>query len=224
MTSSTRREWLAPAALLTLSIVPVVAGTVRLTELAGSAPVEPENARFFATPEPAVVHIVAASVYCLLGAFQFAPGLRRRRPGWHRAAGLALIPCGIAAALSGLWMTVSYPQPPGDGPLLTGFRLMFGSAMTGSIALGFAAVRRRDIARHRAWMIRGYAIGLGAGTQALTLAPWILAFGETGELSRALLMLAGWLINLAVAEHVIRRQKSRTRRTAQRARDVRVSA
>ena len=37
-----------------------------------------------------------------------------------------------------------------------------------AIVLGLAAIRRRDIARHRAWMIRGYAIGLGAGTQALT--------------------------------------------------------
>jgi hypothetical protein len=30
-----------------------------------------------------------------------------------------------------------------------------------SIILGFAAIRRRDIIGHRAWMMRGYAIGLG---------------------------------------------------------------
>ncbi|TDC36036.1 DUF2306 domain-containing protein [Micromonospora sp. KC213] len=215
MSPSARREWLAPVLLLSLSVVPVLAGALRLAELAGGAPIEPENARFFAAPGPVVVHIVTASFYCLVGAFQFAPTLRRRRPGWHRTAGLLLIPCGLAAALSGLWMTVSYPQPPGDGVLLTGFRLLFGSAMVGSIVLGFAAVRRRDIARHRTWMTRGYAIGLGAGTQVLTLGPWIVAFGQTSELSRALLMLAGWLINLAVAEHVIRRHKSR--RTAHRA-------
>ena len=56
-------------------------------------------------------------------------------------------------------MTLFYPRPAGDGELLTGMRLVFGSAMVASIVLGFAAVRRRDIARHRAWMIRGYAIG-----------------------------------------------------------------
>ena len=31
-------------------------------------------------------------------------------------------------------------------------------------------IRRGDVRRHRAWMTRGYAIGLGAGTQLLTLA------------------------------------------------------
>jgi hypothetical protein len=44
-----------------------------------------------------------------------------------------------------------------------------------------------------------------AGPQVLTLAPWILAVGEPGKLSKALLMLAAWVNNLAVAEWVIRR-------------------
>ncbi len=50
----------------------------------------------------------------------------------------------------------------------------------------------------------GYALGLGAGTQALTHLPWFLFPGLQGELTRALLMGAGWIINLAVAEAVIR--------------------
>ena len=36
----------------------------------------------FAQPLPVVLHVLSASVYCALGAFQFAPGFRRRRPGW----------------------------------------------------------------------------------------------------------------------------------------------
>ena len=36
------------------------------------------------------------------------------------------------------------------------------------LVLGFTAIRRRDIPAHRAWMIRAYALGLGAGTQAFT--------------------------------------------------------
>ena len=49
-------------------------------------------------------------------------------------------------------------------------------------------------------MMRGYALGLGAGTQALTHLPWCLFPAIQGELSRALCMAAGWAINLAVAE------------------------
>jgi len=201
MTSTTTRpDWLVPTGLIMLSAVPVLAGAARVAELTGGAEVTPDNARFFAMPVPVLVHIFSVTVYCLLGAFQFAPGFRRRWIGWHRAAGRLLVPCGLAAAVSGLWMSLFYPQPPGDGPLLTVFRLVFGTAMVASIVLGFAAIRRRDIARHRAWMIRGYAIGLGAGTQVFTHLPWILTVGKPGGMSRALLMLAGWVINLAVAE------------------------
>ncbi len=212
--SSAKASWLVPAALIVLSAVPMAAGAVRLTELTGGAEVTPENARFFAAPLPVVLHILSVGLYSVLGAFQFAPGYRRKRLGWHRAAGRLLIPCGLVAALSGLWMTLFYPRPEGDGDLLAGLRLVFGSAMVLAIVLGFAAIRRRDLARHRAWMIRGYAIGLGAGTQVLTHLPWFLIFGTPGEFPRALLMGAGWVINLAVAEWIIRGDRpirSRTR-------------
>jgi uncharacterized membrane protein len=194
--------------------MPVVAGAARLTELTTGAEVTPDNARFFAMPVPVVVHIISASVYCLLGAFQFAHGFRRRRPGWHRAAGRLLVPCGLAAALSGLCMTVFYPRPASDNELVLVFRLVFGSAMVLCIVLGFAAIRRRDIGRHRHWMMRGYAIGLGAGTQVLTHLPWIVVYGQPAGLSRALLMFAGWAINVVVAEWFIRRPVRSTRPVA----------
>ncbi|GGL49588.1 DUF2306 domain-containing protein [Planomonospora parontospora] len=195
-----------PAALILLSAVPMVAGAARLTELAGGAEITPENARFFAVPLPVVLHIVSVSVYSVLGAFQFAPRFRRRRPGWHRAAGRVLVPSGLVAALTGLWMTVSYPYPAGGSDLLSGVRLVFGTAMAVAIVLGFTAIRRRDVVRHRAWMIRGYAIGLGAGTQVLTHLPWVAVFGAPGEVATALLMTAGWVINVAVAEWAVRRR------------------
>ena len=86
-----------------------------------------------------------------------------------------------------------------------------------AIILALAAILRRDITRHQAWMMRGYAIAVGAGTQAFTLMPWILIAGEPSEFPRALLMGAGWVINLAVAEWFIRRRPpgSITRRAVQ---------
>jgi hypothetical protein len=59
-------------------------------------------------------------------------------------------------------------------------------------------------------MIRAYAIGLGAGTQVLTHLPWfLLAEGKPGEGPRAVMMGAGWLINVIVAEWIIRRRVAR---------------
>ena len=164
---------------------------------------------------PGVLHVLSASVYCALGAFQFAPDFRRRRPGWHRVAGRLLVACGLVAGLSGLWMTLFYPRAEGDGELLDGLRLLFGSAMVLSLGLGLVAILRRDVGGHRAWMIRGYAIGLGAGTQVLVSVPWFLIVGTPGELARALLLGAGWVINLAVAERVIRRQTAAPVRAAE---------
>jgi uncharacterized membrane protein len=208
MTRSTPRSaWRVPAALLALSAVPVLAGGLRLTDLAGVTDVTPDTARFVTAPVPVVIHIVAASTYSVVGALQFSAPLRRR--GWHRAAGRLLVPLGLAVALSGLWLTVLLPRLPGDGDLLAAFRLLFGSAMAASIVLGVAAIRRRDLAAHGAWMTRGYAIGLGAGTQVLTLGLGALLTGEPGGTSKAVLMAAGWVINLAVAEWSIRRRPSR---------------
>lgn len=200
-----RPEWLVPAGLLLLSAVPVAAGSARVAELAGGARVTADNARFFAMPLPVVLHIFGASLFCVLGAFQFVPSLRRRR--WHGVSGRLLVPCGLVAALSGLWMTLFSDLPPGDGDLLTVFRLFFGTAMAVSIVLATLAIRRRDVRRHRVWMTRGYAIGLGAGTQVLTHVPWALLVGAPGEFTRAMLMAAGWVINLVVAERALRRRR-----------------
>jgi hypothetical protein len=101
-------------------------------------------------------------------------------------------------------MTLAYSQKPGTGDLLFVLRLVFASAMAGSLVLGVTAIRRRDLPAHRAWMIRAYAIALAAGTQAFTEGFGTALFG-TGELRGDLAKSAGWVINLAVAEWAIRR-------------------
>src|SRR4051794_11801414 len=205
--------WRLPAGLLLLSAPPLAFGVFHLTQLATGAAITPETARLFASPVPVVLHIVNAAVFAILGAFQFASGFRRRRPGWHRVAGRLLVACGLLVGLSGLWMTLFYPGANGSG-LLYSLRLLFGSAMVVSIVLGFTAILRKDVMRHRAWMMRGYALGLGAGTQVLTLAAGAVILGPPSELSRALLMGAAWVINLAVAEWTIRKRPAAPARTA----------
>ncbi len=206
--------WLVTAGLLMLSFIPIAGGIFRITQLAGGAQITPANAWFFASPLPVVLHIVSVTVFSLLGAFQFAPAFHRRRPAWHRAAGRVLIPFGLVAVLSGLWMTLFYPWAEGDGVILYGLRLLFGTLMLGSILLGVAAIGRRDFVRHGNWMMRGYAIGLGAGTQALTQLPWFVLFGKPNEFTKALLMGAGWVINLVVVEWIIRKRQLLPVRTA----------
>jgi uncharacterized membrane protein len=202
--SRPRRRWPVPVGLIALALVPVVAGSARLVELSGGAAVLPEPPHSAGATIPLVLHIVSAVVFTVAGAFQFVPGTRRRRPRWHRLTGRVVAPAGLAAALSGLWLTLVITDA--DSALLTAFRTAAGLAMAASVVLGVAAVLRGDIRRHRAWMMRGYAIGIGAGTQVFTAGLGMALLGEPGPTAEALLMGAGWGINLAVAEWLIRRR------------------
>lgn len=200
-----RRGWWAAAGLVLLSLVPVLAGGMRVAQLIGGT-VPAEGARFVEAPVPVLAHVVGATVYCLVGAFQFVPRLRRHR--WHRTAGRVLIGCGLAAALSGVWMAAFSDLPASDGPLLAVFRIAFGTAMAACLVLGLLAVRRRGFAAHDAWMTRAYAIGVAAGTQAVFLTVWAIAAGEVDVTARALLHAAAWGVNLAIAEVIVRRRRS----------------
>ena len=112
-------------------------------------------------------------------------------------------------------MTLAYPDAPG-GALLWAVRLVVGSATATCIILGINAIRRRDVAAHRAWMIRAYALAVAAGTQAFTQGVGEGIFG-TSDLSTALSVTSGWVINLAVAEWIIRRSGVRRARRARAA-------
>lgn len=215
--ASTRKgktTWWVPVGLILLSIIPLTFGAIRLNQLMSGAEITPENARFFASPSPVVIHIIGATIYALLGAFQFVSRLWKRGTGWHRWVGRLLVPTGLLVGLSGLWMTLFYPRPEGASDLLYAFRLLFGTGMVISVVLGYLAIRQRDILQHRAWMMRAYAIGLGAGTQVLTGMVGAILFGQPSEFQHALLMGAGWAINLAVAERIIRKQAARQPHTA----------
>jgi hypothetical protein len=86
--------------------------------------------------------------------------------------------------------------------------------MTAALVLGTLAARQRRLAAHRAWMLRAYALGMGAGTQVLTHLPWA-AFPDLRSTGfRTLFMGLGWAINLAVAEWVLRRHRQRPARSA----------
>ena len=202
-----------PGALVALSAIPVVAGTLRLLQLAGGPQVLPADPRFTGLAFPLVVHILGATTYALLGVLQFAPSFRRRHWAWHRRAGRVLAVAGLCVAGSALWMTLAYSQKPGTGDLLFVLRLTFASAMAGCLVLGFDAARRRDIPAHRAWMIRAYAIGLAAGTQAFTEGIAGALWGS-GVVRDDLAKGAGWVINVAIAEWAIRRSRGGQRHSS----------
>ncbi|MEO6014325.1 MAG: DUF2306 domain-containing protein [Devosia sp.] len=206
-----RSDWLVPLALFVFAALPLIPGAFRVLQLAGGPALMAPEKRFDDMPLPVLIHIISASLYYLVGPLQFSAGIRRNWPKFHRWLGRSLVPAALGVALSGLWMTLFYARAPMDGEMLFATRLVVGTAMLASILLGLAAILRRDVPTHRAWMIRAYALGLGAGTQLLIFVP-LLPFGPPDLLTRELLMGAAWLINLAFAEWIIRRKRAPMRR------------
>jgi uncharacterized membrane protein len=190
--------------LILLSVIPVLGGMVRLTDLASNTVINPSNARFHTMPLPVVIHIIAATLFSILGAFQFAPNFRQKHLKLHRIMGRILVIAGILVGLTGLFMTVVYPlYPQLQGIILLGFRLLAGVGMLLSIILAWRNVVQGNIKAHRNWMIRAYAIAQGAGTQAIVFIPWTMLIGKPDALTRDSLMAVSWVINLAIAEWII---------------------
>lgn len=202
------RAWL-PVGLIALVVIPGVGGVARLIELAGGPTTLPGKPHVTESPLPLILHIIAALTFAVLGAFQFSPRLRSRRPGWHRLSGRLVVALGFVVALTALWLNQVTPRSTVAAQLLYLFRLAAGSGVTIGIILGVTTVRRGDIAGHRAWMIRAYSLAFGAATHVFTIGIGEAAFGDS-ELTNVLMQGAGWIINLAIAERAIRRPARRS--------------
>ncbi len=162
-----------------------------------------------------VVHVLTAAIALVLGPLQFVPAVRARRR-WHRRIGRAyllagVVPAGLAgipvALLSGRPLTQIGLLVPAVGWLVT----------TG---LAVRAVRRGDVEAHRSWMTRNYALTFLAVTARVLVPLMLLAripfgadpasLGAAATASIPLGQVLGWVLNLAVAEVVIRRRRRTT--------------
>jgi uncharacterized membrane protein len=192
-----------------LALFGILPGLARLLiALAGGDPEAAQGSDTGASRLLPIVHGASGTLFAVLGAFQFPTALRRGHRTWHRRTGRLLVPLGLMAAVSAIWLTLFYPHLHDSGALLSVFRVIFASALAASIVVAFTAIRRREIARHREWMMRAYALSLGAATQIFTLGFGQAIFGDNVT-STALLTGAAWVINLAIAEWVIRRFRRR---------------
>ena len=192
------------AGLVILSFIPTVGGVVRLGSIGNQTA---ENARFLASPIPIVIHVVASLVFCLIGAFQFSNNFRQKNPSWHKKAGRWLMVAGIASAFSGIWMTLFYTIPqPLQGNILYFVRLLVGFAMILSIVLAWQTIVGRNVSAHKAWMMRAYALGQGAGTQAVIFIPYMVIVGQPSQITRDILMTLAWVINIVFVEWLLQRR------------------
>lgn len=208
MVALNRREWMFLAFILIYSFIPTFGGLLRVIELMGGFVIVPENPRAIADPVPIVLHVIGSFVFCLLGAFQFVPSIRRKHLNWHRTLGKWIAAAGCISALTGLWMAVVFDFPNAlQGFLLLWARILLSVAMVLLIVWAVMAAWSGNIVAHRSAMLRAYAIGQGASTQAFLGIGWMLLTGsESIGMARDLLMVAAWGLNLLIAECLLIRR------------------
>jgi uncharacterized membrane protein len=201
-----KSEWVVLGLVLVYSFIPVFGGLIRVFELAGGPQIAPENPRALLAPLPITLHILSSILFCVVGAFQFLPSLRRQRPAAHHAIGRVIAVAGCVSALTAVWMTHFYVFPEAlQGASLYWVRMVLGTAMIGLIIWAVIAIRSRNVFQHSASMVRAYAIAQGASTQTVMGIAWIIAVGSEamGPLRDGLMIFA-WVLNLLAAEIFIR--------------------
>jgi hypothetical protein len=156
--------------VVVLALIGIVVATRRALTLAGVIKTY-VNPRFGAFdkglglhPVLTFTHIIPGALFMILAPLQFIPKLRSRYPRFHRWSGRILVVLGLIIGISALIM--SFIAAIG-GANETAATSVFAVLFLVSLCKGFYHIRRRgiahirlrEIALHREWMIRMFAIG-----------------------------------------------------------------
>ncbi|MCU1243623.1 MAG: hypothetical protein JWO71_4349 [Candidatus Acidoferrum typicum] len=106
-------------------------------------------------------HILPAVVFMILGPLQFVRGLRTKHRRLHRWCGRIFLTASFVVGVTGL--TLAFGKTIGGVDEKAAITL-FGSFFLIALAKGLWHAIRRELAQHREWMIRGYAVGLAVAT------------------------------------------------------------
>jgi uncharacterized membrane protein len=198
------RKPVALALLLAfLTAIPILNSLTEVFQIpAGTYP--EDSAHLAVAPVSWFLHVLAGVAFGIAGPTQFVRALRHRFGRLHRVLGRIFVVSGTAIGLSGLSILAQVTTV--SAPMVGIARGIFGVALLIALAMAIIAIRKRDVIRHRAWMIRAYAIGMGLGTVALVYIPLYLVTGQPPiGLLADVLFVVSWTLNLIVAELVIRR-------------------
>lgn len=168
-----------------------------------------------------VMHVAGAGAAICLGTLQLVPRIRRRRRV-HRAVGRVFLLLGsVAFVVTGLPLALTTANDVARYGLLVPVLLWPVFAVA-----GFAAIRRRDVTGHRRWMIRLYAVSFFAITARMVVPVLMLLQlpvlgsrygGDVEVMVEATVPIGqwlGWIVNLTIAERVIRHGIERHGRVA----------
>lgn len=159
-------------------------------------------ARYNAVPFVTLLHVVPGMIFLLAAPLQLIARFRARASGIHRRVGYLLLGLAAPYAITALYLSVREPffgRVGAVASLLAGVWFMY------CIARAYAAIRRRDIDRHREWMLRGLAMAYGIAVIRALFLVAVAIVPLDPMATGAATFWAGWLLSAATAEWWIRR-------------------
>jgi hypothetical protein len=169
---------------------------------------EPSNPRFMDYPIITLMHVIPGGIYLAIAPFQFLSRIRSRWLNYHRWAGRFLVSIGLVLGAAALFLALVIPFSATWERVIIGF---FGALFLVALVIGILRVRAGQIARHREWMIRAFAIALAIATMRLLFVPALIIAGASSQSQIATLSIVSFTVafslHLGFAEFWIRHSR-----------------
>jgi uncharacterized membrane protein len=163
--SATRYVWTGVVFLGLIGIAAVTRRTLVLlwpgTFSGGANPAATLDAGFARHAALTLAHILPGALFLGLTPLQFVAGIRAKHLQVHRWLGRVLMVAGLIIGITALIM--SYKMNIG-GPNETAATTLYAIVFLICLMNAYRYIKRKDVTRHREWMIRAYAVGLGVAT------------------------------------------------------------
>jgi hypothetical protein len=158
------------------------------------------DGRFAAHPVATLLHIVPGAIFLVLAPLQFMSRVRDRHIRVHRWSGRAAVLAAWISGLAGLYFGLFMPYA-GRGEAVA--IALFGGLLLTAVSIGFVSIRRGRVARHREWMIRGFAVAIAISTVRVIAAVLDIALTPVGFGPQQIFVLSiwtGWILTVGAAE------------------------
>jgi hypothetical protein len=163
---------------------------------------------FAGYPALTLLHVLPGLLFMVLAPLQFAPRFRARHIVLHRWSGRLLVAAAAVVGITALRMSFAVPV---GGNLETAATITFGLLFLFFLAKGLVHARRREIAVHREWMLRMFAVGFAIATIRPIVALFFAFSGMTPQQFFGIAFWIGFSLHVIVAEVWIRATRTRRR-------------
>lgn len=149
------------------------------------------------------MHIILSLLALLSGPIAFLKSSRKKKAVVHKLSGRIYVLSILLNIVPALYVSFF---ATGGWISIIGF-ICLNAVWSGTTFLAYKKIRERRVIEHRKWMIRSYAVTLANTSIYILTLIFTSPFGLDYIPSYQIAVWLGWIINLLLAEAIVRRRK-----------------